>query len=141
MIAAMISAAFACGLQNALATSYSGAVLRTTHMTGICTDIGLILGQACRRDVKAELWKLTVFVPLLLSYFCGGLLGLGIYNFIHEYALLFPCVLTGSVAVFYLTWSVVKEARLALKAAQFKGHVVPTLAPEEFELKTVQVDT
>lgn len=35
----------ASGMQNALCTSYSGAVIRTTHMTGITTDIGLVIGH------------------------------------------------------------------------------------------------
>ncbi|KAI9145170.1 hypothetical protein BKA69DRAFT_1049725 [Paraphysoderma sedebokerense] len=68
-------AAYACGLQNAMATSYSGAVLRTTHMTGICTDIGLILGQACSKRGTADTWKLKVFVPLFFGYVGGGILG------------------------------------------------------------------
>lgn len=29
-----------CGIQNAMCTTFSGAVVRTTHMTGITTDIG-----------------------------------------------------------------------------------------------------
>jgi uncharacterized membrane protein YoaK (UPF0700 family) len=37
-------AAFACGIQNALCTSYSGAVIRTTHLTGTVTDIGMGTG-------------------------------------------------------------------------------------------------
>ena len=41
-------AAVALGMQNALCTNYSGAVLRTTHMTGCCTDIGLVLGHEFR---------------------------------------------------------------------------------------------
>lgn len=32
-------ASAACGLQNALATTYSGAVVRTTHVTGVVTDL------------------------------------------------------------------------------------------------------
>ncbi|KAJ3033473.1 hypothetical protein HK097_004832, partial [Rhizophlyctis rosea] len=36
-------AGFACGLQNAMATTYSGAIIRTTHVTGTTTDIALIL--------------------------------------------------------------------------------------------------
>lgn len=36
-------AAFACGLQNALATSFSGFTVRTTHMTGIVTGILLFI--------------------------------------------------------------------------------------------------
>jgi uncharacterized membrane protein YoaK (UPF0700 family) len=31
----------ASGLQNAIVTSYSGAVVRTTHLTGITTDLGI----------------------------------------------------------------------------------------------------
>jgi uncharacterized membrane protein YoaK (UPF0700 family) len=38
-------ASMACGLQNALATTYSGAIIRTTHLTGIFTDLGIMLGE------------------------------------------------------------------------------------------------
>jgi uncharacterized membrane protein YoaK (UPF0700 family) len=37
--------AFAMGLQNALVTRVSGAVVRTTHVTGVLTDIGIQLVQ------------------------------------------------------------------------------------------------
>lgn len=51
--------AMACGLQNALCTSYSGAVIRTTHFTGVTTDIGIAIGQEIRIRVilpfRAEL--------------------------------------------------------------------------------------
>lgn len=108
-------AAFGCGLQNALATSYSGAVVRTTHMTGICTDIGNILGQACRVDTKAELWRLKVHVPLLFSYLIGGMLGQLSYLYLHENSLLLPCFFTGGVACVYLTMPIVKEATVVLQ--------------------------
>ncbi|KAI8816458.1 uncharacterized protein EV422DRAFT_551654 [Fimicolochytrium jonesii] len=108
-------AAFGCGLQNALATSYSGAVVRTTHMTGILTDIGNILGQACRADTTAELWRLKVHVPLLASYFFGGLMGQVSYNIMHEKSLLLPCFFTGGIACVYLTMPMVKEATVVLQ--------------------------
>ncbi|TPX66620.1 hypothetical protein SpCBS45565_g04324 [Spizellomyces sp. 'palustris'] len=108
-------AAFGCGLQNALATSYSGAVVRTTHMTGICTDIGNILGQACRLDTKAELWRLKVHVPLLISYLIGGIFGQLSYSFLHEKSLLLPCFFTGGVACVYLSLPFVKEATVVLQ--------------------------
>ena len=38
----------ACGLQNAMATTFSGAILRTTHMTGIVTDLGILMGSVIR---------------------------------------------------------------------------------------------
>lgn len=43
-------AAMACGLQNAMATGYSGAVIRTTHVSGIVTDLGIAVGLLARRE-------------------------------------------------------------------------------------------
>jgi uncharacterized membrane protein YoaK (UPF0700 family) len=37
---------FAMGLQNALVRQASGTIVRTTHVTGIATDIGIALGTA-----------------------------------------------------------------------------------------------
>ena len=37
---AIFPAAVALGLQNALTTSFSGAIVRTTHLTGTSSDIG-----------------------------------------------------------------------------------------------------
>merc|ERR1719191_1161741 len=77
----------ACGLQNGMATSYSGAVIRTTHVTGIATDVGLISGrllmQFCRtRCAKWHVRELrtgsvgTDFAEDLKKLFLLGLLGM-----------------------------------------------------------------
>ena len=42
---AALWASAACGLQNAMASNFSGAVVRTTHVTGIVTDLGIALGH------------------------------------------------------------------------------------------------
>jgi len=39
----VLALAFAMGMQNALVTRVSGAVVRTTHLTGVVTDLGLEL--------------------------------------------------------------------------------------------------
>lgn len=36
------SAAMAMGMQNAMTTKFSGAVIRTTHITGLTTDMGIV---------------------------------------------------------------------------------------------------
>jgi uncharacterized membrane protein YoaK (UPF0700 family) len=41
----MYSAACACGLQNAMVSTYSGAVIRTTHISGMFTDLGISLSH------------------------------------------------------------------------------------------------
>jgi uncharacterized membrane protein YoaK (UPF0700 family) len=47
--AAASFAAFSCGIQNAVATNYSGGVIRTTHVTGTVTDIGVLCVSASWR--------------------------------------------------------------------------------------------
>lgn len=63
------------GLQNGMVTNFSAAVIRTTHVTGTLTDIGLVIGTLIRtRDpVRSDLWKLQVLVPLFSGYWLGGL--------------------------------------------------------------------
>jgi uncharacterized membrane protein YoaK (UPF0700 family) len=41
-------ASAACGLQNAMVSTYSGAIIRTTHITGTVTDLGAMIGQYLR---------------------------------------------------------------------------------------------
>ena len=44
----MYATACACGLQNAMVSTYSEAVVRTTHVSGMFTDLGIFLGHALR---------------------------------------------------------------------------------------------
>ena len=67
-------AAMACGLQNAMASSYCGLIIRTTHVSGMVTDIGVLLGQMLRYR-HLEFWKLALLCCLLSGFFCGGLFG------------------------------------------------------------------
>jgi uncharacterized membrane protein YoaK (UPF0700 family) len=75
---------FMMGLQNAVITKLSHAEIRTTHMTGIVTDIGIELGKllywnadggAQRPKVLANRSRLGVLSMLLLSFFLGGVAG------------------------------------------------------------------
>ena len=67
-------AAAALGLQNAMASSYCGFLIRTTHVTGTVTDIGVMLGHWIRHGA-VDRWKLGFLVTLLGSFGVGGLLG------------------------------------------------------------------
>jgi len=75
---------FMMGLQNALITKISQADIRTTHVTGIVTDIGIELGRlmywnaSIRPDmprVLANRDRLRVLTSLLLAFFVGGISG------------------------------------------------------------------
>lgn len=66
--------ALACGLQNALTTSYCGLLIRTTHVTGMVTDIGMMLGHWLRHR-QVEGWKLRFLCSLVASFGVGSWLG------------------------------------------------------------------
>lgn len=96
-------AAMACGLQNAMATSYSGAVIRTTHMTGIVTDLGIALGLLARGE-KVDWRRVELYAVLLGGFLAGGVLGaLGFARFGYD-TLLFPAAITGVSGVGYVAF-------------------------------------
>jgi uncharacterized membrane protein YoaK (UPF0700 family) len=75
---------FIMGLQNAVITKLSGAAVRTTHITGIVTDIGIELGKllywnaagsSAVGKVMANRARLAVLIGLALSFFGGGVIG------------------------------------------------------------------
>jgi uncharacterized membrane protein YoaK (UPF0700 family) len=73
---------FIMGLQNALITKLSQAEIRTTHITGIVTDIGIELGKllywnrsADAPPVAANRQRLRLLVGLALAFFLGGVAG------------------------------------------------------------------
>ncbi|QIE25595.1 hypothetical protein SBC1_51330 (plasmid) [Caballeronia sp. SBC1] len=73
------------GLQNAIITKISKAEIRTTHMTGIVTDIGIEIGKLFYWNVsesgpgvtavRADRSRLRLLVSLLGMFFIGGLAG------------------------------------------------------------------
>ena len=73
---------FIMGLQNAVVTKLSNAVIRTTHMTGIVTDLGIELGKLLYWNVgeqsppvMADRQRLAVLAGLLGSFLAGGIAG------------------------------------------------------------------
>lgn len=63
-----------CGVQNALASRYRGAVLRTTHLTGLFTDFGIHLGMKLRGH-RIEGWKLLIPVSITTAFLIGAAAG------------------------------------------------------------------
>jgi uncharacterized membrane protein YoaK (UPF0700 family) len=88
-------ASAACGLQNALATTYSGAVVRTTHVTGIFTDLGIMIGAKLRGE-GFDNRKAFLFLLIIVGFIIGGTLGAYGFNALRFNALYIPagiCVL------------------------------------------------
>ena len=73
---------FIMGLQNAVITKISHSEIRTTHITGLLTDLGIELGKLfyinrLTRDslVKGNRQKIRLHASLIGSFFLGGLSG------------------------------------------------------------------
>ena len=93
-------AAMACGLQNALATTYSGAVIRTTHVTGILTDLSIAAGLGLRGE-PVEHRRVTLHLVLFAGFLAGGIVGgAALLRFGYD-ALFGPAILTGLAGATY----------------------------------------
>jgi uncharacterized membrane protein YoaK (UPF0700 family) len=64
----------ACGLQNGTTSSYFGLMIRTTHVTGTVTDIGVMVGHWLRhRHIERK--KLIFMIGLVAAFGTGVWLG------------------------------------------------------------------
>lgn len=100
-------AAMACGLQNAMVTTYSGAVVRTTHLSGMFTDLGIGLGHLLR-GMPLPVRRLTLSGFIISGFLAGGIIGAWLFNRLQYNALLAPAALTGAIGigyVLYLQWT------------------------------------
>lgn len=82
---------FTMGLQNALVSKISSSQIRTTHMTGIVTDIGIELGKLLywnrtaspfESRVRANRIKLRLFGTLLGAFIGGGIVGAAGFKYV-----------------------------------------------------------
>ncbi|MBH0086156.1 DUF1275 domain-containing protein [Psychrobacter sp. SCQQ22] len=95
-----LAAAMACGLQNAMVATYSGAVIRTTHLTGLTSDMGAAIGNwlAGRSISKPTLG----FQAIIWYCFCGGsVVGAFLYAKVGYGALLVPITIVLTAAFIY----------------------------------------
>ena len=97
-IAGALLAAMACGLQNAMATTYSGAVIRTSHLSGMFTDLGIGLGHALR-GMPLQKRRLLLCALIISGFFTGALLGGLLFLRFGYGALTVPATITGPSAL------------------------------------------
>lgn len=83
--------AYLMGLQNAVVTKMSSAQIRTTHMTGVVTDLGIEMGKmlywnrqgtAPEQQVRANRERARLFAGLLCMFLAGGLVGAAGFKYV-----------------------------------------------------------
>jgi uncharacterized membrane protein YoaK (UPF0700 family) len=106
----MCAAAGAIGLQNAMVTAYSGTVIRTSHVSGMFTDLGIYLGHAMR-GLPINMKRLQLCLLVISAFLGGGVAGTIAFKAFDYSALLFPATLTAVVAIAYGLYRVAKRLK------------------------------
>lgn len=100
---------FAMGLQNSLVTRISDTMVRTTHLTGLFTDLGIELSQLFFYREKGQREKLTSTIKLririIVFFFIGGVSGGVFYSYLRLHTLMIPAALL----VFFLMYDALKS--------------------------------
>ncbi|CAG5006888.1 hypothetical protein DYBT9275_03917 [Dyadobacter sp. CECT 9275] len=88
---------FAMGMQNSLVTTISNSVVRTTHLTGLFTDLGIELSQLLFYKSRQHKQKLFASIRLRLTiisfFFFGGVITGIVYSYIGLYVLVIASAL------------------------------------------------
>jgi uncharacterized membrane protein YoaK (UPF0700 family) len=89
----------ACGLQNAAISSASGSTIRTTHLTGLTTDLGLGLIRAevhrsgSSEERTSERKANLLRVGTIFSFMLGSVIGAIVFSRFHFYGFILPMLL------------------------------------------------
>lgn len=93
-------ASAACGLQNGMVTTFSGAVVRTTHVSGIFTDLGIMIGQRLRGK-RWDRRRAILYVTLVGGFFVGGVIGSYGFRYLEFGALGIPATIALLLSLAY----------------------------------------
>lgn len=103
----VVGLAFLMGLQNAVVTRISDARVRTTHVSGMATDIGIELGVAFdilrgrerTADAASNRAKLLLHVHTILAFLIGGIVGVLAYRAVGGFLLIGTAALLLAIAL------------------------------------------
>lgn len=95
------------GLQNAMVTTAFGAIVRTTHLTGISTDLGigfvrLIADDQQQHKRKNEIHATWMRLGIITSFICGSTLSSFIYLSLQYWGFVIPFFISGSLWIISL---------------------------------------
>ncbi|MET3901247.1 uncharacterized membrane protein YoaK (UPF0700 family) [Devosia sp. UYZn731] len=76
-MAIVLGLSFAMGLQNAATTRISDARVRTTHVSGMATDIGISLASLTikAQDADGSRARLWLHLSTIFAFLLGGVIG------------------------------------------------------------------
>lgn len=93
---ALIILCFVCGIQNATITTVSKSVVRTTHLTGIVTDLGIGIVRTFFNAAPAEEKKLNFMrIGIVTFFILGSVVGAFFYTKFLYWGFLLPTLIAG----------------------------------------------
>lgn len=96
----VLLAALGCGFQNAVTSYYMSFMIRTTHMTGLLTDLGYLIGRRLGGE-PVEGWKFTLLVCLMVSFALGGFVATSWHSVLQGNGTLMVSLILAAGAVFH----------------------------------------
>lgn len=94
----LFTIAFICGMQNAVVSSATGNIIRTTHLTGPMTDLGtgFVRIWTFRKDrsKKKEFYAVWCRLGMILSFVVGSFIGAYLLTHFQYRAFLFPVIIS-----------------------------------------------
>lgn len=97
---ALLWASVAMGMQNAMVSHYKGTIIRTTHLSGVLTDLGLALGYRFR-GLNIEKRRVILHLLILFGFILGGMIASLLYPYLQLNAFLFPAGLSLILSLLY----------------------------------------
>ncbi|WP_171497547.1 YoaK family protein [Acinetobacter bereziniae] len=96
----IIFAAISAGVQNSLLSSYKGINIRTTHLTGVFTDLGLAIGLKIRK-VNIPFQRFSLNIAILTGFSLGCFLSIPSLNYLHRFSFFAPLSISTSLCLGY----------------------------------------
>lgn len=107
---ALVLCSFSMGLQNAFISSYKGIIIRTTHMTGIVTDLGFLIGSSIKSK-RIDKNKIVFFMLILFSFVGGAMSGYSCALFFQFHSLFIIALFLMVGGTFYLIKRIKKSMK------------------------------
>lgn len=99
---------YSMGLQNSLVTKISKAIVRTTHLTGLFTDLGIELSQLLFQKNKLETQKLKTNIYLRLSIIICFFFGCFIGDLVFDYLEIRTLYVASIILLFALIYDFIR---------------------------------
>lgn len=94
---------FAMGLQNGLTASISNFAVKTTHLTGLTTDLGILFSMYTKPEFRANpqlRMRTRMLLLIMVSYLAGGIIAGSLYLQLNFTVFYIVSALLGGVIVY-----------------------------------------